>query len=34
VQQEDALRDLLEQRLVESQLAARAAAARISDCLC
>ncbi|HEV2539327.1 MAG TPA: polysaccharide pyruvyl transferase family protein [Frateuria sp.] len=34
VQREDALRDLLGQRLVESQLAARAAAARISDCLC
>jgi colanic acid/amylovoran biosynthesis protein len=34
VQQEDALRDLLEQRLLDWQVAARAATARISDCLC
>ena len=34
VQREDALRSLLEQRTTEWQLAARAATARISDCLC
>jgi len=34
VQREDALRNLLEQRTAEWQLAARAATARISDCLC
>ncbi|MEI7035744.1 polysaccharide pyruvyl transferase family protein [Fulvimonas yonginensis] len=33
VEREDALRGLLERRLTEWQLAARAAAARISDCL-
>ena len=34
VQREDALRSLLERRTAEWQLAARGAAARISDCLC
>jgi len=34
VQREDTLRSLLEQRTAEWQLAARAATARISDCLC
>jgi colanic acid/amylovoran biosynthesis protein len=34
VQREDTLRSLLEQRTAEWQLAARAAAARIHDCLC
>jgi colanic acid/amylovoran biosynthesis protein len=34
LQREDALRGLLEQRLTEWQRAARAATARISDCLC
>jgi colanic acid/amylovoran biosynthesis protein len=34
VQREDTLRSLLEQRTTEWQLAARAAAARINDCLC
>jgi colanic acid/amylovoran biosynthesis protein len=34
VAREDTLRSLLEQRTTEWQLAARAAAARINDCLC
>lgn len=34
VEQEDAMRGLLEQRITEWQRAARAATARISDCLC